>query len=77
MDFIKLCAFSIISSALLLLISNREKELSNTIAATVFITVVIYTITRINDALKWLTPYLESISVIDTDIILKILGIDT
>ncbi len=75
MGYIKICAFSILSSALLLLISNREKELSSTISITVFLSVMIYTVSRINEVLKWFVPYLESINIINTDILIKILGI--
>ena len=75
MSYIKICAFSILTSALLLLISNREKELSSTISITVFLSVMIYTVTRVNEVLKWFIPYIQSISIIDSEILIKILGL--
>ena len=75
MSYIKICAFSIIFSSLLLLISGREKELSSAISSAIFITVVLFVITRAAEMVKSIVWVLESIDVIESEIIIKICGI--
>lgn len=46
MEILKVCAFAVLSCAAVLLISQREKELSALISALIYIVVMVFAITR-------------------------------
>ena len=75
MEFTEICAIIIFFSSVILIFSKTEKELSVIVSSTVFIIFMIYSVSRLGGFLETVAPFIETIEIIDSKVLLKILGI--
>lgn len=75
MSFVQFCATLIICSATILIFSHSEKELTIIISSSLYIIVMIFIMTRIEDFINKAIPYIKNIEFLDFDLFLKICGL--
>ncbi len=74
-EFFQICSAVIICSALLLILSGREKELLSLLTAILFLSVFLFALTRIRDLSALGKEYLPKNLPIQIEPLLKICGI--
>jgi len=75
-EFIKICVFSIVCSASVLIISKREKELSLVISTAIYILVMLYIISQLGSLLDSIRKYINGFNTIpNIEVLVKAGGI--
>lgn len=76
MEFVKICGFAVSCGALVLIIANREKELTAAISSVIYIIVMLYAVTRIDELISSIKVIVTASSEIPyINYIISIIGI--